>query len=89
MRKYVLGKFAVLCVHAQSCLTLVTPRTVAYQVPLSTGFSRQETGVGCHALYQGIFLTQESIPHLLHLLHWQGGSSPLHNLGVPNLLTLI
>ena len=42
MRKYVLGKFAVLCVHAQSCLTLVTPRTVAYQVPLSTGFSRQE-----------------------------------------------
>ena len=26
----------------QSCLTLVTPRTVAYQAPLSMGFSRQE-----------------------------------------------
>jgi len=27
--------------------------------------------VGCHALLQGIFLTQESNPHLLCLLHWQ------------------
>ena len=27
-----------------------TPWTVACQVPLSVGFSRQETGVGCHAL---------------------------------------
>ena len=27
---------------AQSCPTLVTPWTVAYQAPLSTGFSRQE-----------------------------------------------
>ena len=27
---------------AQSCLTLVTPWTVAYQAPLSMGFTRQE-----------------------------------------------
>ena len=27
---------------AKSCATLVTPWTVAYQVPLSVGFSRQE-----------------------------------------------
>ena len=27
---------------AQSCLTLATPWTAAYQAPLSTGFSRQE-----------------------------------------------
>ena len=27
---------------AQSCLTLVTPWTAAYQAPLSMGFSRQE-----------------------------------------------
>ena len=27
---------------SQSCLTLVTPGTVAHQVPLSMGFSRQE-----------------------------------------------
>ena len=33
--------------------------------------------VGCHALLQGIFLTQRSNPCLLHLLHWQTGSLPL------------
>ena len=27
--------------------------------------------MGCHSLLQGIFLTQESNPGLLHLLHWQ------------------
>ena len=27
--------------------------------------------MGCHFLLQGIFLTQELNPHLLHLLHWQ------------------
>ena len=32
------------------------------------GFSREEYGVGYHALLQGIFLTQESN---LHLSHWQ------------------
>ena len=35
------------------------------------------TGVGCHALLQGIFPTQGLNPHLLHLLHWQAGSLPL------------
>ena len=35
------------------------------------------TGVGCHALLQGIFPTQGSNPSLLHLLHWQVGSLPL------------
>ena len=47
--------------------------TVVCQTPLSVGFSRQEeqpTGVGCHALLQGIFPTQRSNPHLLCLLHW-------------------
>ena len=29
-------------VHAQSCLTLATPWTVAHQAPLSTGFLKQE-----------------------------------------------
>ena len=33
-------------------------------------------GVDCHALPQGIFLTQESNPSLLHLLHWQADSLP-------------
>ena len=37
------------------------------------GFSRQEYGSECHALLQGIFLTQELKPGLLRLLHWQAG----------------
>ena len=31
----------------------------------------KNTGVGCHALLQRIFPTQESIQRLLSLLHWQ------------------
>ena len=34
------------------------------------------TGVGCCFLLQGIFPTQGSYPHVLHLLHWQAGSLP-------------
>ena len=37
----------------------------------------KNTGVGCHALLQGIFLTQGLNPCLLCLLHWQVGSFPL------------
>ena len=43
-----------------------TPWTVAYQAPLSMEFSRQETGVGCHFLLQGILLTQGSNLGLLY-----------------------
>ena len=37
----------------------------------------KNSGVGCHALFQGIFLAQGS--NLCHssLLHWQAGSLPL------------
>ena len=37
----------------------------------------KDTGVGCHFLLQGIFLTQGLNPRLLRLLHWQAGSLPL------------
>ena len=37
----------------------------------------KNTGVSCHALLQGIFLTQGSNLSLLHLLHWQAGSLSL------------
>ena len=37
----------------------------------------KNTGVGCHALLQGILLTQGSHLHFLCLLHWQVGSLPL------------
>ena len=35
----------------------VTLWTVAHQVSLSMGFSRQHSGVGFHALLQGVFPT--------------------------------
>ena len=41
------------------------------------GFPGKITGVGCHALLQGILPTQGSKPHLLYLLNWQAGSLPL------------
>jgi len=40
-------------------------------------------GVGCHALLQGIFLTQGSNPSLLYLLYWQASSLPLAPPGKP------
>ena len=40
-------------------------------------FPGKNTGVGCHFLLQGIFLTQGLNLHLLCLLHWQEGSLPL------------
>ena len=39
--------------------------------------------MGCHCLLQGIFPTQGSNPHLLHLLHRQAGSLPLAPPGKP------
>ena len=37
----------------------------------------KNTGVGCHALLQGIFLTQGWNTSLSYLLHWNVGSLPL------------
>ena len=50
-------------------------------------FPGKNTGVGCHALLQGIFRTQGSNPSLLHLLHWQALSLPLAPPGKPSLNT--
>ena len=61
-----------------------TPWTVAHRALLSMGFSRQDNGVGCHFLLQGIFWTRGSNLHLLCLLHWQKGSLPLAPLGSPH-----
>ena len=41
----------------------------------------KNSGVGCHALLQGIFPTQGLNPCLLCLLHWQIGSLPLAPFG--------
>ena len=69
----------------QSCPTLCNPMDLAHQAPLSMGFSRQHTGVGCHFLPEAIFPTQGLNPHLLHLLRWQTGSLPLAAPGKPTL----
>ena len=37
---------------AKSCLTLATPWTLACQAPLLVGFSKQESGMGCHFFLQ-------------------------------------
>ena len=44
-------------------------------------FPGKNSGVGCHFLLQGIFLTQESNPCLLNLPHGQVDSLPLRHLG--------
>ena len=69
----IFGVFGKRLITTRTCWSplTATPRTVTRQAPLSMGFSRQEYGVGCHSLLQGIFLTQRSNPHLLWLLHWQ------------------
>ena len=61
----------------------VTLWTVAYQAPLSMELPGKNTEADCHALFQGIFPTQELSPHLFHLLHWQAGSLPLVPPGWP------
>ncbi|XP_045022119.1 hairy/enhancer-of-split related with YRPW motif-like protein isoform X2 [Bubalus bubalis] len=62
------------CACAHLYPTLTSPWIVLHQAHLSMEFFRQDTGMGCHFLLQGIFLTQGSN---LCLLHWQAGSLPL------------
>ena len=53
------------------CPTLRNPR----------GFPSKNTGMGCHFLLQGIFLTQGSNSSLSYLLHWQEDPSLLSHQG--------
>ena len=70
-----------LCVYLYICV-LVIPWTVAHLAPLSMGILQPRiTGVGCHALLQGIFPTQGSnwglLPcrQILYQLNYQGSPS--------------
>ena len=47
-------------------------------------FPIKNIGVGCHALLQGLFLTQGSNQSPFCLLHWQTGSIPLVPPGKPS-----
>ena len=58
----------------------IKPRSPAFQadsLPSESLGKSKNTGVGSQSLLQGIFPTQGSHLHLLYLLHWQVGSSPL------------
>ena len=47
-------------------------------------YPSENTGIGCHFLFQGIFPTQGWSPHLLGLLQWPVDSlPPLSHLGSP------
>ena len=66
------------CVRAKSlqlCPTLCDPVKGS---PIG-----KNTGVGCHSVLQGTFLTQVLNPRLLCLLHWQADSSLLLPPGKP------
>ena len=74
------NKYAVLSCSVISHF-FVTSWTVACQAPLCMGIlQHKSTGVGCHALLQGIFPTQGSNPGLLHckqiLYHLSHQGSP-------------
>ena len=71
----------VLCIAAQSCLTLYDPMVCS--PPGSSGHGDspgKNTGVGCHVLLWGIFLTQGLNPGILHcgqiLYHLSHQGSP-------------
>ena len=58
-------------------LLFATLWTVATRLLCQWDSPGKKTGVGCHALLKGIFLTHRSNLHLLCLPHWQAGSFPL------------
>ena len=64
--------------HGQLQLFVIPKECVAHQALLFMEFSRQEYWSGLLFFFlQGVFLTQEFNPSLLHLLHWQADSLPL------------
>ena len=61
-----------------SCPTLCNPMDCTTHRLLCPWDSLgKNIGVSCHALLQGIFLTQRFSLCLLYLLHWQGCSLPI------------
>ena len=59
-------KYVIVCAQSLSVVWLfVTSWTVAYRLLCPWDFPGKNTGVGCHFLLQGIFLTQGSNLHLL------------------------
>ena len=66
-----------ICMHAkslQSSTSLKPNRLQTTRLLYSWDSPGKNTGVGCHALLEGIFLNQGLNPHLLHLPRCQAGS---------------
>ena len=75
--------FCFCCLVAKSCLTLCNTRVAQWPARLfcprdSPG---KNTEVGCHAFLQGIFPTQRSNPHFLHLMRLTHTHTHTHYLG--------
>ena len=70
--------YACMLSHFSHVWLFVTLWTVASQVPLSSGSSRQEYWSRLPCPPPGVFPTQR--PHLLCLLHWQMGSRGMEGL---------
>ena len=78
-----------MCLVAQSCPTLCDPMDyIAHQAPLSVGvLQAKSTGVGCHALLQGIFPTQGSntgLPRCRQILYQLSHQRSKHVTGLLN-----
>ena len=74
-----------------SCFSHIQLFATSWRSPRGSSvmeFFRQESGVGCQFLLQGIFPTQESNLPFLGLLYWQEGSLPLCHLRCPCILQL-
>ena len=65
------------CMHTQLRPTFCNPGRLL----CPWDFSGKDTGVGCHFLLQGTFLTQGLNLGHLHLLHWQMDSLLMSHLG--------
>ena len=75
----------IACLHAKSLQLhpiLCTPMDCT-QAPCLWYFPGKNTGVGCHFLLQGFFLTWGLNLHLLCLLHWQADSFTTNPPGNP------
>ena len=71
--------------HFSRVRLCATPQTAAHQAPPSLGFSRQDTGVGCHFLLQCMKVKSESevaqsCPILSNLMDYSLPDSSVHGI---------
>ena len=83
MRSSMSSQYCAILCHSVMSNFLVLHRRYPARMLCPWDSPGKNSGVGCHALFQGIFLTQGSIPLLLCLLHWQMNSLPLDPPGKP------